>query len=249
MEKTPYKLSWIPDIPDNRDFRFEPKTATIPNSVRLVWVPGAFNQGDLGSCVSNAVNQAVRFCRIKQRKLYDFPLSRLFNYYNSRRMRGWQDWDTGAYIRDGIKSAVRFGSLDEKLWPYDTAKFAQQPPDSVYSQALNDQALVYRRLDNTNLQELKACLAEGYPFVFGFTIYNDFAWNDPHGVVNLPGRGTYAIGGHASLSVAFDDGSQRFQFLNSWGREWGIMGRGTIPYTYLTDPNLANDFWVISAVE
>jgi len=36
---------------------------------------------------------------------------------------------------------------------------------------------------------------------------------------------------------------------NSWGASWGADGYCTMPYGYLTSPQLAADFWAIELVE
>ncbi|MBV8387409.1 MAG: hypothetical protein JO248_02755 [Acidimicrobiia bacterium] len=36
---------------------------------------------------------------------------------------------------------------------------------------------------------------------------------------------------------------------NSWGKKWGQKGHYTMPFAYVTDPQLAMDFWGIYAVE
>ena len=56
------------------------------------------------------------------------------------------------------------------------------------------------------------------------------------------------LGGHAVLAVGYDDKEQRFIVRNSWGSGWGMRGHFTMPYAYLTDDNLANDFWTIRTV-
>jgi C1A family cysteine protease len=35
---------------------------------------------------------------------------------------------------------------------------------------------------------------------------------------------------------------------NSWGPGWGMAGYFTLPYAYLTDANLADDFWTVRMV-
>ena len=50
------------------------------------------------------------------------------------------------------------------------------------------------------------------------------------------------------LAVGYDDASQRFIVRNSWGPGWGMKGYFTIPYSYLTSNNLADDFWTIRLV-
>jgi papain like protease len=62
-------------------------------------------------------------------------------------------------------------------------------------------------------------------------------------------RGEQMIGGHAVVAVGYDDGIQRFIVRISWGTKWATRGYGTMPYGYLTDPQLARDFWAIYTVE
>ena len=54
-----------------------------------------------------------------QQKLKDFMPSRLFIYYNERAVEGTIASDSGAMIRDGIKSVAKLGVCDETVWPYD----------------------------------------------------------------------------------------------------------------------------------
>lgn len=249
MNDLPFKLGWIPSLPDARDHVFEaaPRTAVLPSAVRLVWVPAALHQAKIGSCVANAIAHAVQYQRIKQRKLHAWSPSRLFLYYNARAMRGWERIDSGCYIRDGIKSIATQGDVNEAEWPYDTARLVERPPQHCYDNALNDQVVRYRRLSGS-LDQFKACLAEDQPFVFGFALYENFPWSGD-GNVPMPGPSDSMVGGHAMLCVGYDDATRRFEFLNSWGQGWGRKGRGTIPYDYLTNPGLADDFWEITMVE
>ena len=57
------------------------------------------------------------------------------------------------------------------------------------------------------------------------------------------------LGGHAVMCVGYDDASQRFIVMNSWGTTWGAKGFFTIPYAYISDSNLADDLWTVRVVE
>jgi C1A family cysteine protease len=94
---------------------------------------------------------------------------------------------------------------------------------------------------------MRACLAEGFPFVFGFTVYESFESQQVArtGVVEMPGRGERVMGGHAVLAVGYRDSEKRFTVRNSWGAGWAMKGYFTMPYDYLPNPNLAEDFWTI----
>ena len=65
------------------------------------------------------------------------------------------------------------------------------------------------------------------------------------GIVPMPGPTERTLGGHAVLAVGYDDGAQTFLVRNSWGPHWGIGGYFKMPYTYLENRNLSDDFWTI----
>lgn len=245
------RYGWRPDLPDFRDRRFTLRLGlTLPPFVDLrPQCPSVYDQGDLGSCTGNAIAGAVEFERMRQ-ELPDFTPSRLFIYYNERVIEGTVDRDAGAEIRDGIRSVSSQGACSETDWPYDVTKFADAPPQGDYTDALGDLALQYERIDNTSLGDLKTCLAGGMPFVFGFTVYESFESDavTSSGVVPMPGADEQAIGGHAVMAVGYDDPSSRFVVRNSWGGAWGQAGYFTIPYAYLTNTDLASDFWNIKLV-
>src|SRR5262249_7520136 len=138
--------------------------------------PPVYDQGQLGSCTANAIGAAYEFGQLKQ-GLTDFVPSRLFIYYNERDIAGTIDSDSGAMIRDGMKSVAQLGVCDESKWPYNLAKFKSKPTKAAYTDALKHQALIYRRI-TTGLHQMQACLAQGYPFVFGFTVYESFEGED-----------------------------------------------------------------------
>ncbi len=247
------RYGWIPDLPDQRDHLYAAPVvhlAKLPAKVDLrAKCPPVYDQGQLGSCTANAIGAAIQFDRMKQKLKPGFLPSRLFVYYNERVMEGTVDSDSGAQIRDGIKSVAQLGACPENDWTYDIAKFKDKPPGQCYKNALKCRAVTYQRVVQT-LQQFKGCLASGYPFVFGFTVYESFESDAvaKNGVVDMPKPAEKTLGGHAVLAVGYDDTAQRLLVRNSWGAKWGMKGYFTMPYSYLTENNLADDFWTIRIV-
>jgi C1A family cysteine protease len=255
MNRKIKRYGWIPDLPDHRDHLYaapQPVLAKLPKKVDLrTKCPPVFNQGELGSCTANAIAAAHQFGQMKQKKPKAFTPSRLFIYYNERVMEGTVREDSGAMIRDGIKSLVKQGAAPESTWPYAIKKFATKPPKKCYDAGLKNQALSYQRLTPV-LSQLKGCLAAGYPFVFGFSVYESFESEAVArtGKVPMPDGSTEKqLGGHAVLAVGYDEAKQRFIVRNSWGAGWAIKGYCTFPYAYLLDANLCDDFWTVRVVE
>ncbi|HXJ01829.1 MAG TPA: C1 family peptidase [Micropepsaceae bacterium] len=254
------KYGWVPDLPDARDHLYAAplySLGALPAKVdlRSQCPKVVYDQGQLGSCTGNAIACAFQFDRMKQKLSNAGSLvpARLFIYFNERTMENSVNQDSGAQIRDGIKSIVKLGVCFEtgaNSWPYDIKKFTQKPPAGCFKVALANQATQYSRIVTT-LPQMKGCLASGYPFVFGFSVYESFesAAVAKTGVVPMPGPKEQQLGGHAVIAVGYDDKTQRFLVRNSWGPGWGMKGYFTIPYQYLTDTNLADDFWTVRLVE
>ncbi|WP_052207543.1 C1 family peptidase [Sinomonas humi] len=244
---------WVPDVPDQRDYLFAapPEVlGALPASTDLTaQCPPVYDQGQLGSCTANAIAGALEFDADKEGiSGYTTP-SRLFIYYNERVMENTVSSDSGAQIRDGIKSVGAQGACPEAEWPYEIAKFADQPSQQCYTDAKEHRAVAYQRVARS-LQQMQGCLAAGYPFVFGFTVYESFESQEvaQSGVAPMPAPNEQVLGGHAVVAVGYDNASQRFRVRNSWGTGWGQGGYFTMPYQYLLSTGLSSDFWTIRMV-
>jgi C1A family cysteine protease len=263
--RTDFRYGWVPDLPDARDHLYlAPRAAVVnlPPSVDLkAGLPDAYNQGRIGSCTGNAIAGAFEF-ELRKQQLPDFTPSRLFIYYNERTIENTVGSDSGAMIRDGIKSVATQGVCPETEWPYDDtpadpasgafpagSKAAQKPSKQCYADAAAHRATSYQRVSRV-LDQMKGCLASGYPFVFGFSVYASFESAEVArtGDAPLPAPHETLLGGHAVLAVGYDDATQRFVVRNSWGPGWGRNGHFTLPYAYLTEPGLASDFWTVRVV-
>jgi C1A family cysteine protease len=246
------RYGWIPDLPDHRDLLFaapSPIQKDVPPIADLTkQCPPVYDQGDLGSCTGNAIAAAIEFDLLKQH-LADFTPSRLFIYYNERVIEGTVASDSGAQIRDGIKSIASIGVCSEKEWPYDISKFATKPSEGCFAAAGKHKVVLYQRLIQ-DMTTMKGCIASGFPFVFGFTVYQEFenAEIAKSGIVPMPKARERAIGGHAVMAVGYDDDAERFTVRNSWGAKWGLKGYFKMPYAYLSNHRLASDFWTIRTV-
>jgi C1A family cysteine protease len=258
------RYGWNKDLPDPRDRRFavaEEDFAHLPSNVDLrPKCPPVYNQGRIGSCTANAIAGAFEFDVDKQ-GVEDFVPSRLFIYWNERALEGSTATDSGAQIRDGVKVVATLGVPDEDELPYDDtpagpdgvfppqSRAAMKPPASVFADATHNEAVVYERVTQ-DLDHLKSVLAQGFPIIFGIVVFSSFEDQATieSGDVPLPGPFDQVMGGHAIVLVGYDDAKQRFIFRNSWGTVFGQAGYGTLPYEYVTNGELASDFWTIRRV-
>jgi C1A family cysteine protease len=271
MPRKIQRYGWKPDLPDFRDLPYSappPPPEGLPPSVDMrPHCPAVYNQGQLGSCTANAIGAAFEFDQIKEKVPHIWRPSRLFIYYNEREMEGSVSQDSGAQIRDGIKSVNAQGACSEDLWTYsdDTTsaspKFSEKPSPNCYANAVKHLATSYQAVAQA-ISAIKGCLASGFPVVFGFTVYDSFESQQvaSTGVLPMPASSESVVGGHAVLCVGYDDSATvanpdgttstgMVLVRNSWGTSWGQAGYFQMAYDYIVNPNLASDLWTIRFVQ
>ncbi|HEY2088518.1 MAG TPA: C1 family peptidase [Mycobacterium sp.] len=257
---------WIPDEHDPRDRQYSapaPLLAHLPAAVDLEpdpATPPIWDQGQLGSCTAHGTLACFLFAAAKA-NTGDPMLSRLQLYYNTRAIEGTVGQDAGGQIRDAIK-ATTLGIAPESMWPYDIERFTVQPPAEVVQAAAANVDVDYRRVAQAS-RHLMACLAEGFPVDLGFQVYESFESPEvaQTGVVPMPGRGEAVVGGHCVAKWGYGLGSfwlSQFptavpdvmyaKIRNSWNTTFGRDGYCLMPLAYLTDEDLASDFWTIRSV-
>jgi C1A family cysteine protease len=242
-------LNWRPDLPDIRDKLWRPlgwrPYFLLPKRIDLrpLCTP-VEDQGPLGSCTGNAIAGAIESLEVRKGTGYT-DISRLFIYWNERAYINETREDNGAYIRDGIKSVHKIGAASENIWPYDVSKFAEQPSPLAYADANARRFNAYYRV--MSLSGMCNALANGYPVVFGFTVYASFMSGEVArtGVMSMPTSGDREVGGHAVLAVGYNKKAKHIIVRNSWGADWGDNGYFYMPMDYVADRNLSDDLWVL----
>lgn len=254
MTISPKTFGWRPDKPDHRDHKFTLSKLAPVQSVYLsdkykVGLP--YDQGNLGSCTANALAFAAQFDLMNKdvqgKTTSSFTPSRLFIYYFERLIENTIPIDAGAEIRDGIKVLATYGVPSEDLWSYTISNFAVAPPIAAITYGKKLTAITYQSVDNTNKQLIINALIQGLPVVFGVTVYESFLSDivAQTGIVPYPGPSESVAGGHAMVIVGYHATDDSFIVRNSWGTTWGQEGYCRIPAAYLTNEDLATDFWVV----
>ncbi|PNH04424.1 hypothetical protein TSOC_009397 [Tetrabaena socialis] len=188
-------------------------------------MPPVYDQGSCGSCTANAFVAAYEFLHPK------FMGSRLFLYYNERRIAG--------------TTAIDDGALEKQL-PYDITKFAVTPSDKCYADALRHLTISAYNV-HPDVTSIKQALATG-PVVVGINVFESFesAKVAKTGIVPMPTPGDPYVGGHAVVICGACDKRQMWIMRNSWGAGWGDGGYFYLPYLNLLDSNLSSDFWALT---
>ena len=252
-----FQGGYIPDFPDFRDLSYAapaPIVRALPDFVNLYYsgqvASLVFDQVATSSCVGQSVAKAVNSGLIIQQAKNIYVPSRAFIYYNARKIRGIEKLDKGCMIRDAIKSVNQTGVVAEDKFPFTVENMLAKPPLALYKESQKHQVVKYMRIPR-RLSQIRGCLADGYPFIFGFSVYDSFYSDDviTKGIAQMPTADDKFLGGHAVLAVGYDANTARIICLNSWSEYWGAKGLFTLPDAYLLNRDLSDDFWVVQLVE
>lgn len=162
---------------------------------------------------------------IKKDSGKEIDVSRLFLYYNARLLDGMTEWnmkDDGVSIPSGIKAVCEYGSCREDIYPYYQSAVNRKPPKPCYDEGKKSRLIQGETMD-VDLHQMKCCLADGYPFVFGLFLFPSFTDAETNGgwipMPHLKNRSD-SQGGHAMLAVGYLDHYKVFIIRNSYGEYW-----------------------------
>jgi len=242
------KYHWTKDKIDTRDHPYQLTNTEQSNIVDLRQYCSLIeNQGNLGSCTGNAIAGAIELLHKRQNRTLD--ISRLFIYYYERLFIGTVNYDSGAYIRDGIKVCYKYGAPTENLWPYNISKFRTVPTKTALIDAAKRKVTSYQRAADFN--QVIDAITSGYPVTIGFSVYSSF--DSPTvaktGIMPYPNvNKERLLGGHAVLLVGYNKNNNTFIARNSWGTNWGDKGYFYMPFEVIQNTRMSSDFWVIKSI-
>lgn len=250
--RTVHGYGWHPSLPDHRDYAMPAAavdTVIPPEVDPRPTMPPIYDQSRLGSCTANAVAAAVEYFRMTRGGPTVTP-SRLFIYYVERMLEGTLgEGDVGAMGRDGFAAMRHYGAPPEDAWPYDIARYAERPPESVWTLAYQHRLRYEYAAVPRDQRTIMAAFARKETVAFGFTVFESFESDAvaQSGIVPMPGRGEAILGGHEVLAVGYLARlPDHVLCRNSWGTGWGMAGYFVMPWAYMLDPGLAGDLRAIT---
>jgi hypothetical protein len=243
-----------------------------PNATRLASF--VLDQGPIGSCTANAMSYAWMLYTYKSwtsSQLPPVPQSRLFWYAEARMHLNAMDGfpnaplsDTGCYVEDIAWVPSTKGSLAETLYAYTFSKDVRGnliptsglvnkvPPPNISALAIANlipaetiTQFKYSRNASSTLQNMKLVISSNRAILLGIYVYSSFISSTTLRTGNIPlpnSRRERLIGGHCICLTGYD--STCFTFRNTWGKNVGNQGVFRIPFSYITNVNLAGDAWV-----
>jgi hypothetical protein len=254
MEELIYKLDYVKDPTDKRDYVFSnsPLLSRASDISVYDWskaMSPVKDQGRLGSCVGFALTAMKEWQEIRektiQRKLNGVSLRDVANlseawvYWNSKLIDPWPGVE-GTSIRYAMKVLQKQGIPPEYTWLYNDINRGEPHP-SAARLAIWGMIGSYWRIEN--LSDLKKALTV-QPVPIGILCFREIMSVGSNGVIPMPARPDEVFGGHAICCVGFSDVTRRLKFKNSWGSNWGARGYGYISYEYAEKYML--DAWACS---
>ncbi|HVY88016.1 MAG TPA: C1 family peptidase [Hyphomonadaceae bacterium] len=205
------------------------------------------DQGTLMSCAACAVVGAMEYLIGKaDGRIHEY--SRLFVYYNGRKIAGETNQDSGLATPHAIAAALAYGIAPEPTWPYDIQRFREEPPQTVYQAAQSVGGVAYAQTPRG--EPARAALASGFPVIFRY-----------YGPVDLiravrgdgrmaPWQGAPAPQGmgHTMMMVGYDDDQRCAIVRNSWGADFGDKGYFYMPYDVMENATQAMEYWMMGVI-
>lgn len=208
--------------------------------------PEIVDQGNIESCVPTCISTIYYYLTMKQSNHINFRISRLYLYYQVRKLYDIGT-DDGSTIKDCINILHKDGIVPEFLYPYITSKVFNNPSEFLDRYSRFCKCLGFK---NISRKVIKQKLLQDHPVLCGIklfdSVYSDEVKNT--GIIKFSDEYDKILGGHCIILIGFDDDKKHYKFINSWGTNWGDKGFGYLPYEYIKNDKLSNEFYIIKKI-
>ncbi len=205
------------------------------------------DQGRRGTCVAFAMTAG--------HELLDGGGSELsveFLHWGAKQRDSLPNSADGTTLAAAALSLTHLGQPLELAWPYDDQRDQRaplyRPSDAAVREALARQRRVGDSLDPSS-EAIRAALVRGNVVALGITLFSTWHYLRDGASIEMPPASAVALGGHAVLTIGFEDGEEPsdrvFIVRNSWGSDWGEDGYGYLPFAYVDAHAVAA--WVVES--
>lgn len=222
----------------------------IPNLIDLrQYASPVLDQGQTSACTSFAISGVCEYLENLESEKF-VPLSQLFVYNSERQNEKDFNTDGGAIIADGVAIVCSTGICEESYLPFAESNLYVHP-----DQAALDNAKLHKGVQGHSVSLVESnilhSLASNLPVIIGLTLYESFESDQVAntGIVPMPDvQSEQMLGGHAIAIYGADRTKRLYLIKNSWSTSWGDKGYCWVPFEYVQNPLLGNDYWAISKI-
>lgn len=177
-----------------------------------------------------SIHNAIKNQWTNRKLITDFSYSVSFIY---NQLKSTDDCSTtGITIESALQSLKEVGCLRQKEFGYGCEYLVKKEDYEIASHHRIDDFFLLNNDEagQINFKDIKLSLAEGAPVIVAIDAYKSFSetcnkqkfWN---------GNLDYKRGIHALTIIGYDDRSESFELMNSWGKDWGIEGFIRVKYS------------------
>jgi hypothetical protein len=222
-----------PDAVDERDHVYTGSGGSLPESVPPeVFKEHAgmvFSQGVEASCTGMALAGIANYLIRRHVDPEAGSVSPRMMYEMARRHDRLPDHLEGSNLRGALKGWNKHGVCSAELWPYAACVKHGRLTFSRVVDASTRVLAGYERIDRTNIEAMKAAIAEHGVLYANSILHENWAVPYDEGVEAIPAaEGEPTRGGHAFIIVGYDE--RGFWVQNSWGTDWGRDGCAILTY-------------------
>ena len=214
------------------------------------------NQSDRGTCTFFSTLAMIEGT-IKKDLGHELNLSEEYLNYATKTSGSYYATEEGSIVTDNIKAMWKSGLMLESDWSYQASWFTKGFPCEKYSSTNSSSPAIcfshnkpnkkatertidasgisaYSLQKNTN-SIIRFLAEQKRPLIMSVTV-NFNGWPSSGETTHNEelrkecNENPSSCGGHSILLTGYDMDKKVFTFKNSWGKEWGKNGYGTIPF-------------------